>query len=152
MLLILLLVIPLLTGLVSFLLKDPKAVKAWSIFGALVTLIVASWAFCGIKEAHALKVDVQWLPALGANFSLEATAGTLLMTLLTAMAFVLVYLAQWNKPIEHSSRFFALMGLSASGLMGVFFSQRSAVILFLLGTGFDPGIFPGRTMGWERPD
>lgn len=151
MLLILLLIIPLLTGLVSFLLKDPKAVKAWSIFGALVTLIVAALAFCGIKEAHALKVDATWLPALGAHFSLEATAGTLLMTLLTAMAFVLVYLAQWNKTIEHSSRFFALMGLSASGLMGVFLANDLLLFYFFWELALIPVYFlAGQWGGKDR--
>jgi len=151
MLLILLLIIPLLTGLVSFFLKDPKVVKSWSIFGALVTLIVASLAFCGIKEAGALKVDVQWLPALGANFSLEATAGTLLITLLTAMAFVLVYIAQWNKDIEHSPRFFALMGLAASGLMGVFLANDLLLFYFFWELALIPVYFlAGQWGGKDR--
>lgn len=151
MLLILLLILPLLTGLVSFTLKDQKAVKAWSLVGALATLVVAAVAFCGIKEASAIKVDYNWLPALGAHFSLEATVGTLLMTLLTAMAFLLVYIAQWNKNIENSNRFFALMGLSASGLMGVFLANDLLLFYFFWELALIPVYFlAGQWGGKDR--
>lgn len=151
MLLILLLILPLLTGAVSFLIKDQKAVKIWSVIGALATLVIASLAFCGIKDAGALKVDHSWLPDLGANFSLEATAGTLLMTLLTAMAFLLVFIAQWNKNIENSNRFFALMGLSASGLMGVFLANDLLLFYFFWELALIPVYFlAGQWGGKDR--
>lgn len=130
MLLILLLLLPLLSGLIAFLIKDQKAVKAWSIAGSIATLIVACLALCNSSGGHALKLDANWLSSLGARFSLEATAGTLLLTLLTAMVFLFVYISQWNKEINNSNRFFGLMGLSASGLMGVFLANDLLLFYF----------------------
>jgi NADH-quinone oxidoreductase subunit M len=151
MLLILLLIVPLLTGLISFAIKDQKTVKAFSILGAVAVLIIAALTFCGIKDANALKVDYAWLPGLGANFSLEANAGTLLLTLLTAIVYPLVYLSQWNKDIANSNRFFGLMGLSASGLMGVFLANDLLLFYFFWELALIPVYFlAGQWGGKDR--
>ncbi|HTO15917.1 MAG TPA: NADH-quinone oxidoreductase subunit M [Edaphocola sp.] len=128
--LILLLLIPVLTGIINFGIKNEKTTKIVALIGALATLVVACCAFSGLGDSNVIKVDYPWLPTIGASFSLEATGGALLMTLLMAITFVLIYFAQWNKNIENANRFYGLMNLSAAGLMGVFLANDLLLFYF----------------------
>lgn len=127
--LILLLVIPLITGLASFAFRKAQAVKAWALFGSLLTLVVAAISLCGIKE-QIHTISYPWLPTLGASFALQGAVPALLMTLLTAIVFPLILLAQWNKDIEQPHRFYGLMLLAQAGLMGVFLAHDLLLFYF----------------------
>ncbi|RQO31681.1 NADH-quinone oxidoreductase subunit M [Taibaiella sp. KBW10] len=150
MLLILLLVIPLVTGLASFAFRKTPAVKTWALIGALATLVVAALSFCGIKESIP-EANYNWLPSLGANFSLQGSVMALLMTLLTAIVFPLVFIAQWNKDIEQPSRFYGLMLLAQSGLMGVFLANDLLLFYFFWELALIPVYFlAGQWGGKDR--
>lgn len=54
-----LILIPLLTGLVSFILKDAKTVKAWALLSSLITLaliVAGNWFF----KADSLQFSATW--------------------------------------------------------------------------------------------
>lgn len=150
MLLILLLVIPLVTGLLSFAFGEARMVKTWALIGALATLIVAACSFCGIGQSIP-EISYNWLPSLGANFNLQGSVTALLMTLLTAIVFPLVFIAQWNKDIEQPSRFYGLMLLAQSGLMGVFLANDLLLFYFFWELALIPVYFlAGQWGGKDR--
>ncbi|HRP89487.1 MAG TPA: NADH-quinone oxidoreductase subunit M [Edaphocola sp.] len=128
--LILLLLIPVIFGIVNFGVKNEKNTKVIALIGAITTLIIAVMAFSGLEEGGVLKVDYPWLPSIGASFNLEANGGALLMTLLMAITFVLIFFAQWNKNINNANRFFGLLNLSLAGLMGVFLANDLLLFYF----------------------
>lgn len=151
MLLILLLLVPFLTGLLSFMIKDAKALKMLSVLGALVSFVVAVVALYGIKESGTLATTYYWLPTIGAKFSLEAAAGTLMLTLLTALVMLLVFISQWNKTIQNTHRFFGLMHLAQAGLMGVFLANDLLLFYFFWELALIPVYFlAGQWGGKDR--
>src|SRR5690606_19044404 len=69
-----------------------------------------------------------WIPTLGATISFTATNMAVLLTLLSAIVYSIIYIFQWNKPVSEENRFYALMQLSQAGIIGVFLA--SDVLLF----------------------
>ena len=61
---VLLILIPLLTGLASFFIKNDKAVRSWALFSSLLTVVVAVLAVTVLKEnkylAHQFEQNSHW--------------------------------------------------------------------------------------------
>jgi NADH-quinone oxidoreductase subunit M len=114
MLLILLILIPLLTGLLSFAWKN-NSVKGWALLSTLASVFVALVAFVA-QKGGILVFDAPWIPSLGARFSLDAGGMATVLALLTAIVYLVIFIAQWNKPLENLNRFFGLMFVYQSGI------------------------------------
>jgi NADH-quinone oxidoreductase subunit M len=122
MITVLLVLVPLVTGLATFLMKG-KTARGWALFSTIVTLVVA--VVCALTfrtDPASLAVDAPWIPQLGARFSFGLDGVGTAMVLLTAIAYVVVLLSAWRKPYEKSQQFYGLMLLMQAGLMGVFVS------------------------------
>jgi NADH-quinone oxidoreductase subunit M len=122
MITVLLVLVPLVTGLATFLVKG-KTARGWALFSSIVTLVVA--VLCALTfrtDPASLAVDAPWIPQLGARFSFGLDGVGTAMVLLTAIAYVVVFLSAWRKPYEKSQQFYGLMLLMQAGLMGVFVS------------------------------
>lgn len=122
MITVLLVLVPLVTGLATFLMKG-KTARGWALFSTVVTLVVA--VLCALTfrtDPASLAVDAPWIPQLGARFSFGLDGVGTAMVLLTAIAYVVVLLSAWRKPYEKSRQFYGLMLLMQAGLMGVFVS------------------------------
>lgn len=126
MLLLLLILVPLVTGLLSFTLKG-SVVKGWTLFSTLVTLVLAILVCC---PEYATSFQRTWIPSLGAQFSLSASGMGAVLTLLTAVVFPLIFISQWKKPLTEDPRFFGLMLLAQTGLMGVFLANDLLLFYF----------------------
>lgn len=148
MLLVLLIAIPALTGIISFAWKN-KSVKIWTLLSALASLVVAAAAFCMQKEG-ALSFDAQWIPSLGARFSLDAGGMASLLALLTAIVYLIIYITQWNKPLENIHRFSGLMLLSQAGITGVFLANDLLLFYFFWELALIPVYFLASTWGDEK--
>ena len=64
---VLLILFPLISGLLSFFIKDEKTSKIWASLSSLATLVVAIIAACCSKS---VSFDAAWIPTLGSRFSL----------------------------------------------------------------------------------
>ncbi len=148
MILLLLILIPFVSGIISFLWKN-ESVKSWALGTALLTLVVAV-IVCPINGQALLAYDVPWISSLGARFSLYGTGMSIMLALLTAIVFPVIFIAQRNKPVADSHRFYGLMLLTQAGLMGVFLAHDLLLFYFFWELALIPVYFLCSTWGGER--
>lgn len=148
MLLVLLVLIPFVTGTISFAWKD-KSVKGWAVFSTIASLFIAAVAFVAQKEG-ALGIDLPWLPFLGARFSLNAGGMATTLALLNSLVYLIIFIAYWNKPIKDIHRFIGLMLLSQAGIVGTFLANDLLLFYFFWELALIPVYFLASTWGGKR--
>ena len=123
---------PLIAGLVAFMIRIEKAVKNWAILASLLTLgiAIASLFYTDAKYVYLNNVSYFWMKSLGSNFSLGLDGMGRMLTLLTAIAFPVIFIATNKTSYKNSSTFYALMLLTQCGLMGVFTALDLLVFYF----------------------
>src|SRR5580692_4628814 len=109
---VLLIVVPLVSGLVAFLLKSDRGARSWALLSSLITLAVALWGLSLGKDSTLLKANVEWLPDLGSRFSVGLDGLSKILTLLVAVSFPLIFIATWRDEYKKAWNFFGLMLLS----------------------------------------
>ncbi|TAN12655.1 MAG: NADH-quinone oxidoreductase subunit M [Chitinophagaceae bacterium] len=118
----LLILVPLATGLVTFLLKG-KTARSWALISAIVTLIISVGCTLTYQSNPAsLTMDVPWIAQLGANIHLGLDGIASIMCLLTSISYVVTFLSCWKHTFKKEQQFYGLMLLMQAGLMGVFAS------------------------------
>jgi NADH-quinone oxidoreductase subunit M len=70
MIVLFLFLIPLAGGLISFFLKDDKAVRSWSLLISVLVLALSITANALPKPAESLSLSANWMGSLGSSFSL----------------------------------------------------------------------------------
>ncbi len=126
---VLLILIPLVTGLVSFFLKQPGTAKNWAVLSALVTLVVAVVGIF-LLPANQLAFDATWLPDLGSRFTLLTDGMGKMLCLLTAVSFPVIFIATYKNEYSNAHNFYGLMLLSQGGLLGVFLAGDALLFYF----------------------
>lgn len=148
MLLVLLILIPLVAGIVSFAWKN-SSVKGWALLSTLASSIIAAIAFYAQKQGM-IHFDAPWIPSLGASFSLNAGGMAAVLALLTAIVYLIIFIAQWNKPLADFHRFVGLMLLSQAGITGVFLANDLLLFYFFWELALIPVYFLASTWGGEK--
>ncbi len=149
MILILLIVIPFLSGLISFALKGNGA-KTMALLGSLATLAFAVAVSCHMYTGDTISFTKPWIPNLGTQFSLFSDGMSAMLCLLTAIVTSVVVISQWNKPVDRPSAFWGLMMLSQAGLMGVFLAYDALVFYIFWELALIPVYFLCSIWGGER--
>jgi NADH-quinone oxidoreductase subunit M len=149
MILLLLIVVPFLSGIISFLWKNNASVKIWVLVSSLITLVLAALA-SQVDAVSELVYNQNWIPALGARFMLSSGYMGTLLTTLTAIVFPLIYISNWNKPVEEAHRFYGLLALAQAGLMGVFLANDLLLFYFFWELALIPVYFLCSTWGGEK--
>lgn len=147
---VLFILIPLLTGLAGFLIKDEKYAKGWAVVSSLVTLAVSLIGVAMFNKSGTLQFTAEWLPALGSKFSLKADGMGQMLCLLTAIAFPVIFIATWKNHYKNPNSFYALMLLSQAGLMGVFIAADALLFYFFWELALIPVYFLCSIWGGER--
>ena len=124
---VLLILIPLVSGLIAFFLKEEKAIRGWSLFSSIVTLLVALYA---VSTNQQLSYDAAWLPTLGSRFSVGLDGMSKMLTLLTAISLPVVFISTYRNKYKNASIFYALLLLTQTGLMGVFVATDMLLFYF----------------------
>jgi NADH-quinone oxidoreductase subunit M len=150
MLALLLILIPLLTGLLAFFIRDDKAVKAWAFVSAILTLAVSVSALTFMNRTSALGFDMPWISALQSRFTIKLDGMGQLLCLLNAVAYPIVLLATWKVNYRNARNFFALMLLAQAGMMGVFLSMDALLFYFFWELALIPMYFLCSQWGGER--
>ncbi len=146
---VLLILIPLLTGLLSFLIKEETKVKSWALLTSVITLAVAvtgSWFY---PAAH-LTFNASWLPGLGAAFSVNMDGMGKMLCLLTAISFPVVFAATYRNKYKSAGSFYGLMLLTQAGLTGVFLAQDALLFYFFWELALIPVYFLCSIWGGEK--
>lgn len=150
MIAVLLIAIPLVSGLLTFFIRDEKTARFASFTATLVSLVLAIGAVTVFKGSPQLAWDSAWLPALGSRFTVSLDGMGLLLILLTAVAFPLILLATWNTKYPKAGNFHALMLLSQAGLMGVFMATDALLFYFFWELALIPAYFLCSIWGGEK--
>jgi NADH-quinone oxidoreductase subunit M len=147
---VLLIVIPLVTGLIGFFLKNEGLAKGWALFSSLLTLVVVLAGLGLAKDSPLLQANVAWLPDLGSRFAVGLDGLSLILTLLTAICFPLIFISTWRDQYSKPWNFYALMLLSQTGLLGVFVAKDALLFYFFWELALIPVYFLSSQWGGER--
>jgi len=148
---VLLILIPLISGLVGFFIKNTASAKGWSLFASLVTLAVSLWGLSLGKSSPLLSADLEWVPSLGSRFAVGLDGMGQILTLLTAVSFPIIFIATWRDEYRGNSwNFYALMLLSQAGLMGVFLAMDALLFYFFWELALIPVYFLCSIWGGEK--
>jgi NADH-quinone oxidoreductase subunit M len=150
MIAVLLIVVPLLTGLAAFFFKNEKAVRSWTLFSSVVTLVLSLLGLTFFKDAKYLAFETAWMGETGSSFSVKLDGMGQILCLLTAVSYPVILLATWNSFYKNASRFFALLLLTQAGLMGVFLAMDALLFYFFWELALIPVYFLCSQWGGER--
>ncbi len=147
MIALLLLLIPLATGLICFGLKQGNAAKHFSLLASVATLILALVA---VYTPTAIGYDTAWLSDLGSRFTLKMDGMGKMLCLLTAVVYPLIFTAVYRNEYKNASAFFGLMLLTQAGLMGVFLATDALLFYFFWELALIPVYFLCSLWGGEK--
>ncbi len=148
----LLIFVPLLAGLVTFLFKKEATVKYWSLFSCVITLLISllSLYYSNNKALSGLDFNYVWLPHIGASFSVSLDGMARLLTFLTAVSFPLIITATFKNQYKNSNIFYGLLLLTQAGLMGVFLASDALLFYFFWELAIIPVYFLCSRWGGEK--
>lgn len=141
MIAVLLIIVPLLTGLIAFFIKDAKSVRSWVLFSSLVTLAVSLLGLTFFKDAKYLAQQYEWMGAVNSSFSVRLDGLGQILCLLNAVAFPVIFIATWRNDYPKANNFFALMLLMQAGMMGVFLAMDALLFYFFWELALIPAYF-----------
>jgi NADH-quinone oxidoreductase subunit M len=148
----LLIFFPLVAGLICFFIKKDALVKSWSLFAAIITLVIA---FAGLYYRNNLALsglgfNYEWLKYMGASFSVSFDGMGRLLTFLTAFSFPIIFVATYRNAYKNSNNFYGLLLLTQAGLMGVFLSTDALLFYFFWELALIPVYFLCSRWGGEK--
>ena len=152
----LLLWIPLVTGLITFFIKDSKNVKTFAILSSLATLIVSIISLTYSDLANHPEygifhnVSYVWMPYIGSSFSVGMDGIGFLLTFLTSFSYPLIFAATWKSEYKNAHSFYGLMLLSQAGIMGVFVAYDALLFYFFWELALIPIYFLCSKWGEEK--
>ncbi len=150
MIVLLLFLIPLISGLLAFFLKNDKAVRGWTLLSSILTMAVAITANVVVKNNQELSFSTEWLGTLGSSFSLKLDGLSQVLCLLTAVSYPIILLSTWKSNYQKPNNFFGLMLLTQAGLMGVFAATDALLFYFFWELALVPVYFLCSGWGGER--
>ena len=150
MIALLLILVPLLTGIVTFFIRQGPIAKGWTLLSSFATAAVSVLGLTLLNKPELLQFKCEWLPGLGSSFSIRLDGMGQLLCLLNAAAFPLIFIATWNRQYKNAHNFFALMLLSQAGLMGVFLAMDALLFYFFWELALIPVYFLCSIWGGEK--
>ncbi len=148
MILVLLILIPLLTGILSFSINGNGA-KNLALLSTLATLVLSVCLSCtaGTESSY---FNVPWIPNLGTSFSLIGDGMSSMLCLMTGIVMLVVMIVNRNKEVEKPGSFYGLMLLAQAGLMGVFLAYDALVFYVFWELALIPVYFLCSQWGGEK--
>jgi NADH-quinone oxidoreductase subunit M len=138
---VLLILVPLLTGLVAFFVRNERSVRSWALFSSVVTLAVSLAGLTVLKDAKWLAQQYEWMGSLNSSFSVKLDGLGQVLCLLNAISFPLIFIATWRNSYPKANNFFALMLLMQAGMMGVFLAMDALLFYFFWELALVPAYF-----------
>ncbi|RYG32642.1 MAG: NADH-quinone oxidoreductase subunit M, partial [Chitinophagaceae bacterium] len=145
--------IPLVIGIICFLIKKEGTVKALAFAASIATLIVSLFAICysdAAKYPTYNEVSYYWMKYLGNAFHLKLDGTGHILSLLTAVAYPLIFLASYRQKRERASSYYGLMLLAQAGIMGVFSAVDALLFYFFWELALIPVYFLASIWGGEK--
>src|SRR2546423_11207594 len=149
MVVLLLFLIPLIGGLLSFFLKNDKTVRSWALLISLILLLLSAIGMF-IQSADLLQFSHSWIDSLGSSFSLKLDGLAKVLCFLTAISYPIIFIATWKTEYRRPNNFFGLMLLTQAGLIGVFTSMDALLFYFFWELALVPVYFLCSGWGGEK--
>lgn len=150
MIALLLILIPLLAGVVTFFIKNDNGARSWSLLAAIITFVVAILGVAVYNTPDALAYKAGWMGILNSSFSLRADGMGMMLCMLTAISFPIIFIATWSTAYKKAHNFFGLMLLAQAGLMGVFLAMDALLFYFFWELALIPVYFLCSQWGGPR--
>jgi len=150
MIALLLILIPLIGGLITFFIKSERDAKSLSFFASILTLALSFVAVYNLSGASQNSYDTAWLSFLGARFSIGLDGMSKMLCLLTGIAYPLVFGSVYRNAYKRSNSFYGLMLLMQAGLMGVFMSTDLLLFYFFWEIVLIPAYFLCSIWGGQK--
>ena len=147
---VLLIVIPLVAGILSFFIRDEKISRTWSLLASLITLAVSVAGLTLFNQDKYLVANAEWMQTLGSSFAVQLDGMGQLLCLLNAVAYPLVFAGTWHSSYKRPGHFFALMLLAQAGMMGVFLAMDALLFYFFWELALIPMYFLCSIWGGEK--
>jgi NADH-quinone oxidoreductase subunit M len=147
---VVLILVPLVCGVLSFFIRSERTVKTWALVSSLVTLVASLLSVSILTSENFLSAEAEWMPMLGSSFSVKVDGMGKMLCLLTAIAFPAIFISTWHQQYKNAHNFFALMLLSQAGLMGVFVAFDALLFYFFWELALIPAYFLCSQWGRER--
>ena len=122
MILLIILLIPFITGLFLLMIKNASTVKMFALVAAIANLLITSSLFFAVSASN---YSVDWISFLGTKFSLGYDGISLIMLLLTNLLFPFIILAGFKRDQQQTSVLYALILFTQAALTGVFLAQNA---------------------------
>ncbi len=148
MVLLLLILIPLITGILSFAVKGDGA-KALALISSILTLGVSAYV-SGANYTAPITYNHDWIPILGTQLSFVADGMSSMLCLLTGIVVMVVMISSVNKNVESPGAFYGFLLLSQAGLMGVFLAYDALVFYVFWELALIPVYFLCSRWGGEK--
>jgi NADH-quinone oxidoreductase subunit M len=145
---VLLIVVPILTGFMTFFIKEERSAKAFALLSSVATLAIA--LIGASSHGKILSYDAPWLQMLNSRFTLSLDGMGKMLTLLTAISFPIIFASTYNNKYKNPNAFYGFMLLSQAGLMGVFCSFDLLLFYFFWELALIPAYFLCSKWGGER--
>ncbi len=149
MLPLLLILLPLVFGILSFFFKRGRS-ASWIALATASALTGIGIYAAFASKAGALTFSAQWLPQMGASFSLLGDGMSTMLTALTGIVLLATMISQQNKTVENPGAFYGLMLLSIAGINGVFLASDALLFYFFWELALIPVYFLCSRWGGER--
>lgn len=147
---VLFIVIPLVSGLALFFLKNEKPARSFALFSSLISLVISILGLTAFSSGQHLQFAVTWLGFLGSSFSVKVDGMGQVLCLLTAVSYPLIFIATWKNQYRKAKNYFALMLLTQAGLMGVFVAMDALLFYFFWELAVIPMYFLCSQWGGEK--
>lgn len=147
---VLLILIPLLGGVISFFIKNENQVRSWSLLVSIISLFVSFLGLTAWNNPEHLVFKGEWMQILGSSFDVRMDGMGQLLCLLTSFSFPIIFIATWTTNYKNAHNFFALMLLTQAGLMGVFVAFDALLFYFFWELALIPVYFLCSQWGGEK--
>ena len=149
MIALLLILVPVIGGLIALFIKNESAVKGFSIFVSVITLLLA---LAGVysNNVSQLHYDTSWMPDLGSRITLGLDGVSKILSLLTAISLPIIFTATYKNTYPGANKFYGLMFLCQAGMLGVFLSMDVLLFYFFWELALIPAYFLCSIWGGEK--
>jgi NADH-quinone oxidoreductase subunit M len=145
---VLLILIPVVAGIISFFVKSGKAARTLALGASLLTFLAA--LVLVITAKGTVTLDKEWLPQIGSNFSLSMDGMAKMLCLLNAVALPLILSSTIRERYSNKGNFFGLLLLTQAGMMGVFLAADVLLFYFFWELALIPIYFLCSQYGGEK--
>ena len=145
---VLLILIPVIAGIISFSIKNGKAARLLALGASLLTFLSALVLILTSKGT--VTMEQEWLPQIGSSFSLSMDGMAKMLCLLNAIALPLIISSTIKEKYSDKGNFFGLLLLTQAGMMGVFLAADVLLFYFFWELALIPIYFLASQYGGER--